>query len=74
MRYPQVTPQAFSIDLSRCADVRGTGSLLSGRGDRLDDREREAELPVAAIVLAPGAALFDPAVWIISTTAAIRMC
>jgi heterodisulfide reductase subunit A len=32
MRYPQATPQAFSIDLSACTDVRCADGLLPGRG------------------------------------------
>ncbi|MCU0580425.1 MAG: FAD-dependent oxidoreductase, partial [Desulfobacterota bacterium] len=62
MRYPQVTPQAFSIDLSRCTDPAALAACCPAGAISLDDREGEVELPVAAIVLATGAALFDPSV------------
>ena len=60
MRYPQTTPQAFSIDLSRCQDPQGLEACCPAGAILLDDHERQIEMPVAAIVLAPGAAIFDP--------------
>ncbi|MBI4768293.1 MAG: CoB--CoM heterodisulfide reductase iron-sulfur subunit A family protein, partial [Deltaproteobacteria bacterium] len=60
MRYPQATPQAFSIDLNRCQDPQALAACCPAGAILLNDRERQIELPVAAIVLAPGAAIFDP--------------
>ena len=60
MRYPQGTPQAFSIDLSRCQDPQALAACCPAGAIILDDHQRQIEMPVAAIVLAPGAAVFDP--------------
>ncbi|MBI5586118.1 MAG: CoB--CoM heterodisulfide reductase iron-sulfur subunit A family protein [Deltaproteobacteria bacterium] len=60
MRYPQATPQAFSIDLSRCRDAQALAACCPAGAIVLDDHQRRVEMPAAAIVLAPGAAVFDP--------------
>jgi heterodisulfide reductase subunit A2 len=60
MRYPQATPQAFSIDLSRCQDPQALAACCPAGAILLDDTERQIEMPAAAIVLAPGASIFDP--------------
>jgi heterodisulfide reductase subunit A2 len=61
MRYPQVTPQAFSVDLTRCSDPQALAACCPAGAILLDDRDRWTELSAGAIVLAPGAAIFDPA-------------
>lgn len=60
MRYPQASPQAFSIDLGRCQDPQALAACCPAGAILLGDDERQIELPVSAIVLAPGAAIFDP--------------
>ncbi|MBI5602303.1 MAG: CoB--CoM heterodisulfide reductase iron-sulfur subunit A family protein [Deltaproteobacteria bacterium] len=60
MRYPQITPQAFSIDLTRCQDPQALVACCPAGAIMADDRERQVQIPVASIVLAPGAAIFDP--------------
>jgi heterodisulfide reductase subunit A len=60
MRYPQATPQAFSIDMEKCADPEAlvkscpVGAIIPGDTSQVEDRK------VGAIVLATGADLFDP--------------
>ena len=61
MRYPQSTPQAFSIDMRRCADPAALVACCPAGAIIADDPEREIRLPVASVVLAQGAAIFDPA-------------
>jgi heterodisulfide reductase subunit A len=60
MRYPQATPQAFSIDMEKCADpealVKACPAGAINPADTLHTEERQ----VGAIVLAIGAELFDP--------------
>ncbi len=60
MRYPQATPQAFSVDLSRCQDPQALAACCPTGAILLDDHENQTEMSFAAIVLAPGAAIFDP--------------
>ncbi|MFH0788631.1 MAG: FAD-dependent oxidoreductase [Pseudomonadota bacterium] len=60
MRYPQMTPQAFSIDLSRCQDPRALAACCPAGAIVVDDQEHRIKMPVASVVLAPGAAIFDP--------------
>ena len=60
MRYPQATPQAFAIDMTKCSDVEGlekvcpTGAIDSHATDTVQ------QTTFGAVVLAPGAAVFDP--------------
>ena len=61
MRYPQATPQAFSIDMSRCSDPQALVACCPAGAIIADDPEREVRLQVASVVLAQGAAIFDPA-------------
>lgn len=61
MRYPQATPQAFSIDMSRCSDPQALAACCPAGAIVIDDPERETRMPVASVVLAQGAAIFDPA-------------
>jgi len=61
MRYPQATPQAFSIDMSRCADPKALVACCPAGAILADDPEREVRLQVASVVLAQGAAIFNPA-------------
>ena len=60
MRYPQATPQAFSIDMQKCTDVDALAAVCPAGAIVPEDSERTFEAAFGAIVLAPGAAVFDP--------------
>ncbi len=60
MRYPQATPQAFSIDMEKCKDPAALVKACPAGAIILDDALRIEERNVGAIVLAIGAELFDP--------------
>ncbi len=60
MRYPQATPQAFSIDLDNCPDVNALVNCCPAGAINPDDMPINREIKCASIVLSPGAALFDP--------------
>lgn len=60
MRYPQATPQAFSIDLEKCKDVKALVNICPAGAINPDDMPINREIKCASIVLSPGAALFDP--------------
>lgn len=60
MRYPQATPQAFSIDMDACKDVDGLVKCCPVGAIFTDDQEKKETREVSAIVLATGADLFDP--------------
>jgi heterodisulfide reductase subunit A len=60
MRYPQATPQAFSIDLEKCPDVAGLVQVCPAGAIVTADAEKTGQITCGSIVLAPGADLFDP--------------
>jgi heterodisulfide reductase subunit A2 len=60
MRYPQATPQAFSIDLARCTDVQALVAVCPTGAINPDDMAITREIGCSSIVLSPGAELFDP--------------
>ena len=60
MRYPQATPQAFSVDLTKCTDVKALVSVCPAGAINPDDMPIKREIKCASIVLSPGASLFDP--------------
>ncbi|MCG7851930.1 MAG: FAD-dependent oxidoreductase, partial [Methanosarcinaceae archaeon] len=60
MRYPQVTPYAFSIDMEKRPDMEKLVQTCRAGAIIPEDTEKIRELEVGAIVLAPGAELFDP--------------
>ncbi|WP_419176307.1 FAD-dependent oxidoreductase [Desulfosediminicola sp.] len=60
MRYPQATPQAFAIDLTKCDDVEALMKVCPAGAINPDDIGRNQELKCGAIVFSPGASLFDP--------------
>ncbi len=60
MRYPQATPQAFSIELDKCDDVEALVKVCPAGAINPDDMPIKREVRCASIVLSPGAALFDP--------------
>ncbi|SDO84161.1 FAD-dependent oxidoreductase [Desulforhopalus singaporensis] len=60
MRYPQATPQAFSIDLKKCEDVQALVKVCPAGAINPDDMPINREVKCASVVLSPGASLFDP--------------
>ena len=60
MRYPQATPQAYSIDLSKCTDIEALRQVCPAKAIIPDDIGRTQDIKCGAIVMSPGAALFDP--------------
>ncbi len=60
MRYPQATPQAFSIDLDNCTDVNALVNVCPAGAINPDDMPINREIKCSSIVLSPGASLFDP--------------
>jgi heterodisulfide reductase subunit A len=60
MRYPQATPQAFSIDLEKCDDIIALTNVCPAGAINPDDIGLKQEIQVGAIVLSSGAELFDP--------------
>ena len=60
MRYPQATPQAYSIDLEKCEDVEALVKVCPAGAIEPDDIGRNREVKCGSIVMATGAELFDP--------------
>lgn len=60
MRYPQATPQAYSIDLAKCNDVEALVKVCPAGAIEPDDIGRNREVKCGSIVMATGAELFDP--------------
>ncbi len=60
MRYPQATPQAFSIDLDKCEDVEALVKICPAEAINADDMVIRREVRCSSIVLSTGASLFDP--------------
>lgn len=60
MRYPQATPQAYSIDLDKCDDVVALAKICPVGAINLDDSPINRQINCASIVLSPGASVFDP--------------
>jgi heterodisulfide reductase subunit A len=60
MRYPQATPQAFSIDMAACKDIDALVKCCPAGAIVPDDQEKQETRRIGAIILAAGASLFDP--------------
>ena len=60
MRYPQATPQAFSVDMAKVTDVRALMDCCPAGAINPDDLGAKREVRCASIVFVPGGALFDP--------------
>jgi heterodisulfide reductase subunit A len=60
MRYPQATPQAFSIDMAACEDVEALVKVCPTQAIVADDTQKETTRQVGSIILSAGADLFDP--------------
>ncbi|MHB8069174.1 MAG: FAD-dependent oxidoreductase [Desulfobaccales bacterium] len=62
MRYPQGTPYAYSIIMDERTDVAGLVSICPAGAIIPDDAEKVQEIEIGAIILAPGADVFNPQV------------
>jgi heterodisulfide reductase subunit A len=60
MRYPQATPQAYSINMQKCMDKEALAACCPVGAILLDDQQRQVQKRFGSVVLAPGAAIFDP--------------
>ncbi|MFC1875734.1 FAD-dependent oxidoreductase, partial [Thermodesulfobacteriota bacterium] len=61
MRYPQATPHAYSIDLEKCSDIQALTQVCQANAIVPDQPEETKDVNVGAIILSPGASVFDPA-------------
>jgi len=61
MRYPQATPWAYSVDMDQCDDPEALANRCKMGAILLKDTAKETQIKVSAVILAPGAAIFDPA-------------
>ncbi|MBW2603792.1 MAG: CoB--CoM heterodisulfide reductase iron-sulfur subunit A family protein [Deltaproteobacteria bacterium] len=60
MRYPQEIPHAYSIDIEKCKDIDGLVKVCKAGAILPEDTQKFLEVEAGAIVLAPGAEIFDP--------------
>lgn len=60
MRYPQATPQSYSIDLEKCEDIEALVKTCPAGAINPDDLGSSGDITCGAIVMSPGASLFDP--------------
>ena len=60
MRYPQATPFAFSIDMSKIDDVEALKKVCKADAIVPDDTPKQTVMDVASVVLSVGADLFYP--------------
>ncbi|OEU46633.1 MAG: fumarate reductase [Desulfobulbaceae bacterium S3730MH12] len=60
MRYPQAIPQAYSIELDKCQDIEALVKSCPAGAINPDDLGSSGEISCGAIVMSPGASLFDP--------------
>jgi len=60
MRYPQATPYAYAIDMEKCCDIDALKKVCQAGAIVADDAVKTREIQVGAIILSPGAAVFDP--------------
>ncbi|MBN1570134.1 MAG: CoB--CoM heterodisulfide reductase iron-sulfur subunit A family protein, partial [Acidobacteria bacterium] len=60
MRYPQASPQAFSIEMDKCADPDLLVKSCPAKAILLHDGEKTREEVFGSIILAHGADVFDP--------------
>lgn len=60
MRYPQATPHAYAIDLSRCKDVAALVACCPAAAIQPEDVARERTFQCGAVILATGADVYTP--------------
>ena len=59
MRYPQAIPHAYSIDIDKCSNIDELVKVCKADAILPEDTQKVQELQASAIVLAPGADVFD---------------
>ena len=62
MRYPQGTPYAYSIIKNERTDFEGLAKSCPAGAILPDDAEKVQEIDIGAVILAPGADVFNPQV------------
>jgi heterodisulfide reductase subunit A len=62
MRYPQGTPYAYSIIKNERTDFEGLAGICPAGAILPDDAEKVQKVDIGAIILAPGADVFNPQV------------
>ena len=60
LRYPQATPQAFSIDMDKCTKCGECVKVCHPEAIKLEDTASQQELQVGSVILASGAKAWDP--------------
>ena len=60
MRYPQATPWSYSVDMDKCNDPEALEKTCKIGAILPDDEAKETLIEVSAVILAPGASIFDP--------------
>jgi heterodisulfide reductase subunit A len=60
LRYPQATPEAFSIDLELCDGCGECLKVCAPEAINLEEQATQQELEVGAVILASGAQAWDP--------------
>jgi heterodisulfide reductase subunit A2 len=60
LRYPQATPEAFSIDMERCDGCGECLKVCVPEAINLEEQGSQRELEVGAVILASGAQAWDP--------------
>ncbi|HZE21487.1 MAG TPA: FAD-dependent oxidoreductase, partial [Desulfobaccales bacterium] len=62
MRYPQGTPYAYSIIMNEQTPMQKLVEICPAGAIRPDDAQKEQEIEIGSIILAPGADIFNPQV------------
>jgi heterodisulfide reductase subunit A len=60
VKYPQAVPLVFSIDLARCIGCGVCEGVCKAGAVEYDQEDREIEINVGAVILAPGFDEFEP--------------
>jgi heterodisulfide reductase subunit A len=60
MRYPQSIPQAYAVDMQKCQDVAALEKVCKAGAIVPRQSPRKIELEAGAVILCPGADVFDP--------------
>ena len=60
LRYPQATPEAFSIDMAKCTKCGECVKVCQPEAIDLEQEGSERELKVGSVILASGAESWDP--------------
>jgi len=60
MRYPQAIPQAYAVDMQKCQDVEALVNVCKAGAIVPEQKQKDMDLEVGAVILSPGASVFDP--------------